>query len=136
MQQLCRSKGIEPTGAVLRKNCVTRRSRQTNTRGVAHQGWVWRACHKTRCGDVAKSVSGGWPLRVGQEPRDLTPCVGALDCTTRRHDTHSIDCRELRYPWHPWNGQQVWIWRSYARGGVATFHCALEPHPDRNLLEI
>jgi len=63
-------------------------------------------------------------------------CVVARCCTTRRHDTHSIDSRETRYPWHPWHGHAVWILRFSARNGLPVFHCTLEPASCRRLLEI
>src|ERR1700761_2439774 len=63
-------------------------------------------------------------------------CEAARCCTTRRHDTHSIDSRELRYPWHPWHGRQVWIQRTSARGCVPVFQCSLDPGSGKRLLEI
>ena len=64
-------------------------------------------------------------------------CRGAVPrCTTRRHDTHSIDSRELRYQWHPWHGHPVWIRRTSARSGLPVFQCSLEASSDKRLLEI
>ncbi len=47
-----------------------------------------------------------------------------------------MDCRELRYPWHPWHGRRVWILRFSARGGTPVFQCSLEPDSRMRLLEI
>jgi hypothetical protein len=63
-------------------------------------------------------------------------CVAVPCCTTRRHDTHSIGPRELRYPWHPWHGQPVFIRGVSERGGRAVFHCSLDASPGVRLLEI
>ena len=57
-------------------------------------------------------------------------------CTTRQHDTHLIESRELRYPWHPWHGRLVWIQGKSERAGVPVFHCVLEPDWSVRLLEI
>jgi hypothetical protein len=57
-------------------------------------------------------------------------------CTSRQHDTHSIDSREMWYPWHPWHGQSVWIRRHSARGGLPVFQCTLDTDSGRRLLEI
>ena len=62
--------------------------------------------------------------------------AGGFRCTTKQLDTHNIDCREVRYPWHPWHGQQVWIRRSSARGGVPVHQCAADASAHRRLLEI
>jgi hypothetical protein len=50
---------------------------------------------------------------------------GGASYTTRPHDTHSTDSREMRYPWHPWYGHPIWIRRFYARGGLPVFQCSL-----------
>ena len=57
-------------------------------------------------------------------------------CTTKQLETHNIDCREVRYPWHPWHGQQVWIRRSSTRGGMPVHQCAADASAQRRLLEI
>ena len=62
--------------------------------------------------------------------------MGGSRCTTRQLDTHNIDCREVRYPWHPWHGQQVCIRRSSARTGLPVYQCAADANACRRLLEI
>src|SRR5690348_5506593 len=42
----------------------------------------------------------------------------------------------MRYPWHPWHGQLVWICRHSARGGLPVFQCTLDADSGRRLLEI
>ena len=63
-------------------------------------------------------------------------CADGAHCTTRRHDTHSIDSREMRYRWHPWHGRPVWIHRVSERNVVPVFQCSLDPSSDKRLLEI
>ena len=63
-------------------------------------------------------------------------CAAGPDCTTRRYDTHSIDPRELRYPWHPWHGRPVFIRGVSERAGRAVFHCSLDATIGVRLLEI
>jgi hypothetical protein len=63
-------------------------------------------------------------------------CVACEHCTTRQLNTHSIDSRQIHYPWHPWQGQTVWIRRSSLRVGYAVFHRSLEPTCATRLLEI
>jgi hypothetical protein len=47
-----------------------------------------------------------------------------------------MDRREMRYPWHPWHGRQVWIRRFSARHGLPVFQCTLDPDSRMRLLEI
>ena len=63
-------------------------------------------------------------------------CAADSGCTTRQHGTHSIDSREIRYPWHPWHGLPVWIRCHSARGGLPVFQCTLDAGSGRRLLEI
>jgi hypothetical protein len=54
---------------------------------------------------------------------------GLGDCvrrdTSQHHNTHIIESREVRYPWHPWYGQRVSIYARFVKGGVASFRCGL-----------
>jgi len=66
------------------------------------------------------------PLAVALGSND---CRGLGDCalrgTSRHPYTHIIESREVRYPWHPWYGQRVWIYARFVKHGVASFRCGL-----------
>jgi hypothetical protein len=62
--------------------------------------------------------------------------AGASGCTSRQSDTHRIESREVRYPWHPWYGRAVGIDRAVARGGRAVFQCRLEPGQASRSVEV
>ena len=61
--------------------------------------------------------------------------VIALRCTSRQHNDHITETRELRYRWHCWYGRTVYIFGTFARVGQPAYRCALEIDADR-LLEI
>ena len=68
-------------------------------------------------------------------------CCRALDgdargCTSRQSDTHRIESREVRYPWHPWYGRAVWIDQAVARGGRVMFQCRLELGQEQRSVEV
>ena len=42
------------------------------------------------------------------------PNVAASGCTSHQRNTHSNESRVVRYPWHPWFDQEVWIHRTRA----------------------
>ena len=51
--------------------------------------------------------------------------------------THSIESRELCYPWHPWYGRRpVWIHKVFVKSGRAVYQCSLEQNHEAWLLEI
>jgi hypothetical protein len=56
--------------------------------------------------------------------------------TSRQRNTHSIESREVRYPWHPWHDRVVEIHQSFARNGRALFRCSIEENLEARLLEI
>jgi hypothetical protein len=45
--------------------------------------------------------------------------------TSHHRNTHITESLEVRYPWHPWHGQRVWIYERLVKGGVASFRCGL-----------
>jgi hypothetical protein len=62
-----------------------------------------------------------WERSIGF--RDLDDCA---PCDRSPHPyTHIIESREVRYPWHPWYGQRVWIYARFVKCGVASFRCGL-----------
>ena len=56
--------------------------------------------------------------------------------TSRQRNTHSIESREVRYPWHPWHDRVVAIHQSFTRNGRALFRCSIEENLEARLLEI
>jgi hypothetical protein len=56
--------------------------------------------------------------------------------TSRQRNTHSIESREVRYPWHPWHDRVVAIHQSFTRNGRALFRCSIEENLEVRLLEI
>ena len=68
------------------------------------------------------------------------PNRGATDhphiVTSRQSDTHRIESREVRYPWHPWYGRAVWIDQAVVRGGRAMFQCRLELGQEQRSVEV
>jgi hypothetical protein len=62
--------------------------------------------------------------------------VAARCCTSRQSDTHRIESREVRYPWHPWYGRVVWIDQAVVRGGRAMFQCRLELLQEQRSVEV
>jgi hypothetical protein len=100
------------------------------------------ACGRVRNSRIAKrsdedSAVGMQSCHIARRASDHPVRRGhAAGCTTQRHDSHNIDPRELRYPWHPWHGRPVWTRRTSARNGVAVFQCSLDPDSDKRLLEI
>jgi hypothetical protein len=50
--------------------------------------------------------------------------------------THVTESRELRYPWHPWCGQVVYIHEVAEERGGRVFHCDLENPPSARCLTV
>ena len=50
--------------------------------------------------------------------------VDMLPTTTRQHNAHRTDEREVFYPWHPWFGLRVFVHEVVARGSARAFRCA------------
>jgi len=50
--------------------------------------------------------------------------VCASCCTTRQHNAHRTEEREVLYPWHPWFGQVVFVHGRVNRGGARVLRCA------------
>ncbi len=67
---------------------------------------------------------------------DRAPCAGVRGCTTRQHKTHITDARELRYPWHPWAGREVFIHGAVGRSDSPALHCSLDPSTTPRLIQI
>jgi hypothetical protein len=59
-----------------------------------------------------------------------------LDCTTHQLNTHNIESREVQYPWHPWHGRRVWIYRISLGRVQPVARCGLEPTQCTKSLEV
>ena len=58
------------------------------------------------------------------------------DCTTGQRKTHITDIREVRYPFHPWNGQQVFVQEVGIRSGAPLLRCRVDDARGFPVLEI
>ena len=63
-------------------------------------------------------------------------CGDGADCTTRQHKTHITDARELRYPWHPWAGHEVFIHGAVGKSDSRALHCSLDSSTTLRLIQI
>jgi hypothetical protein len=57
-------------------------------------------------------------------------------CTTKLENAHSIEFRELLYPWHPWSGLWVGVHEAVERRGDIVFRCDLKASDSERWLEI
>jgi hypothetical protein len=61
---------------------------------------------------------------------------GGIDGTSRQSNTHSIESREVHYPWHAWYGRTVWIYQSLKKDGEGILRCRLEQDQRGSLQEL
>jgi hypothetical protein len=54
--------------------------------------------------------------------------------TTRQHNTHSNESREVCYPWHPWHGRSVWVFETLVKSGQPVFRCGTEENHNARYL--
>ena len=45
-------------------------------------------------------------------------------CTTKQHNAHGTEVREVLYPWHPWFGREVHVHEVVKRGNMPVFWCS------------
>lgn len=57
-------------------------------------------------------------LRTHKASNSPVPFAGEGCCTTRRHNTHGTEVRQLLYPWHPFSGRLVNATRCCLRGHI------------------
>ena len=64
--------------------------------------------------------------------------VGAAGCRTQQRNAHSTESRVVRYQWHPWFEQEVWIHQSRhcLRQAEKVLRCGLSPDLDRHSVEV
>jgi hypothetical protein len=92
---------------------------------------------------------GGAQTRLGWlqqpqsvEPSDLaahpcsTPSACGPHCTTRQHNTHRTEEREVVYPWHPWFGLAVFVHETMKRDGAGVLRCSQSSEDGVRCLEM
>src|SRR5665213_9159 len=57
-------------------------------------------------------------------------------CTTRQHNAHRTEEREVFYPWHPWFGLRVFVYEVVTRGSARAFRCAETAQIEARCLEV
>ena len=62
--------------------------------------------------------------------------AAAFCCTSHQSNTHSTESREVVYPWPPWFGRVVWIYRARVNRGWMVAHCGWEPPHECRGLEV
>ena len=68
-------------------------------------------------------------------PSQVRDAYGPHD-VSRQRNTHSLESREVRYPWHPWHARAVAIHEAFTRNGRAVCRCGVDENPGVRLLEI
>jgi hypothetical protein len=78
------------------------------------------------------------PFPSTQETGSCSVCLDgcALRGTSRQRNTHSLESREVRYPWHPWHARAVAVHEAFTWNGRAVFRCGVDEKPGARLLEI
>ncbi len=66
----------------------------------------------------------------------LTTGAFATYGTSPQPNTHITDVREIRYPWHPWYGEQVQIRESLIKGGQGILRCVPDGNRPSRSLEV
>ena len=68
-------------------------------------------------------------------PSQVRDACGPHD-TSRQHNTHNLESREVHYPWHPWHARAVAVHEAFTRNGRAVCRCSVDENPGVRLLEI
>jgi hypothetical protein len=114
----------------------TRRSFPTGTR----DGGRREPCEPQPCSlgerNVCRDLAAVGIPRHAQESPVRGSNEGALGCTSRQRNTHNIELREVRYPWHPWHARTVAVHEALTRNGRAVCRCGVDESPGGRLLEI
>jgi hypothetical protein len=63
------------------------------------------------------------------------PSACASHCTTRQHNAHRTEEREVLYPWHPWFGRVVFVHETTTRGGAGVLRCSQSSEEGARCLE-
>ena len=79
-------------------------------------------------------------LRASNAAGDVWPsaCAAGAGCTSQQRNTHSTDSRVVRYRWHPWFGQEVWVHqaRQCQWHAETVVRCGLTPDLDARSVEV
>jgi len=59
--------------------------------------------------------------------------AGGLCCTTQQRNTHNIESREVRYPWHPWCDRVVAVHQTFAKNGRVVSRCRVDETRKRDI---
>ena len=95
------------------------------------------ACHDhdaarrwaTRAAMTFDPANAGFRIRAASNSRYCY--AGGVCCTSRKHNTHITESREVLYRWHPWFGRVAWIFNVVEKNGEIILRCALEPLEER-----
>jgi hypothetical protein len=97
---------------VVPNGCPFRKVRFVRNDGVVRQGSDTRRWPRSARSDVCRA-------RLSRAKRGSGP-----HCTTRQHNTHRTEEREVLYPWHPWFGRRVFVHEVLVRGNQRVFRCS------------
>ena len=88
-----------------------------------------------------RSVSGRAPIppmlcRPRQASDNRVPDGAGRCCTTKQHNAHVTEEREVFYPWHPWFGHVVHVHEIVGRDGVTLFRCGVTENRTGRCLDV
>jgi hypothetical protein len=106
-------------------------------------------CNSGPCRKLTRGYIGGAARpRWAQPTSDLRPArrggpvrpsvvisACAPRCTTRQHNAHRTEEREVLYPWHPWFGRVVFVHETTKRGGAGALRCSQSSEEGARCLE-
>ena len=96
-------------------------------------GCIDGAAHP-RSGRPTSDQRSGW--RGGSaRPSVVTSGCGPR-CTTRQHNAHRTEERQVLYPCHPWFGQVVFVHETMKRGGAGVLRCSQSSEEGARCLEM
>jgi hypothetical protein len=87
--------------------------------------------------DQGMRYDASGPLNGGARLAHPCPMTGAFSqcCTTRQHNAHRTEEREVLYPWHPWFGRVVFVHETTTRGGAGVLRCSQSSEEGARCLE-
>jgi hypothetical protein len=86
---------------------------------LSRGGWA------TRAAMTFDPANAGFRIRAASNSRYCY--AGGVCCTSRKHNTHITESREVLYRWHPWFGRMAWIFNVVEKNGEVVLRCALDP---------
>jgi len=91
---------------------------------------------------VSERIESSFHTQSEFQQADLLACPSRVQDesgphgTSRQRNTHNIELREVRYPWHPWHARTVAVHEALTRNGRAVCRCGVDENPGGRLLEI